>query len=113
MSESEETDESTEQENNEEETEQTQSTSIDPSELDDEMLESLMQHPQVRKYVTYNETSIPQIAAMLGNLQENEEHEETLSLLVEGISDRSGRVSESSVRKVLRGFVEEYESVES
>jgi len=102
---------STESENNAE-SEETENSTIDVSELDSETQEKLMAHPQVRKFVEYNETSLPQIAAMLDNIMESEESEETFTLFVEGVADRSGRVKPRTVRKVLRGVVEEYNSVE-
>jgi hypothetical protein len=100
----------TENESESEETE-TEETGINPNELSEEQLEALSSHPQVRRMLEYEETSIPQISSMLNNLMGSEEYEETYDLLVEGIAERSGRVTQSTVRKVLNGFVDEYQSV--
>lgn len=103
-----------------EENEQNETATIDFSDLSDEQKEALSAHPEVRKMLTYEETSIPQISGMLKNLQEADENAddeneaekaEAFNLLVSGIAERSGRVTESTVEKVLAGFVEEYDSV--
>lgn len=88
--------------------------SIDFSNLSDEQQEALASHPQVRKMLEYEETSIPQIVGMLSNLideEYSEDNDTTYTLLVEGIAERSGRVTESTVHKVFSGFVEEYNAV--
>jgi hypothetical protein len=89
----------------------TATADIDFDELSDDMKERLLSHPEVRRYVEYEETSIPQFVPMLRNLINDET--ETFDLFVQGIADRSGRVTEQTVRKVLNGAVEEYESVSS
>ena len=99
---------STESENNESESE----VSIDFDELDDEVKEQLATHPQVRKYIEYQKTSLPQIIAMLSNLKESEETEETWDLFTEGVSDRAGRVKQRTVQKVVDAMVAEYEEAE-
>ena len=100
-------------EENESDNEET-AEEIDFSELNEEQQKALSQHPEVRKMLEYEETSIPQITGMLANLIDEEWSEDsdtTYSVLVEGIAERSGRVTESTVDKVLNGFVEEYNSV--
>jgi len=104
MSESNEADNSNEAENN----------SIDFEDLSTEQMEALSEHPEVRKMLRYEETSIPQVAGMLRNLTEADEDTETgeaYELLVSGIAERSGRVTEQTVRKVLGNFPAEYDSV--
>jgi len=84
---------------------------IDFDDLSDDMKDRLLSHPEVRRYIEYEETSIPQFVPMLRNLINDES--ETFDLFVEGIADRSGRVTKQTVRKVLNSAVEEYESVSS
>lgn len=100
--------------NDNNESEEATEEQIDFSELNEEQQQALSQHPEVRKMLEYEETSIPQIAGMLNNLIDeewSEDSDSTYSVLVEGIAERSGRVTESTVDKVLNGFVEEYNSV--
>lgn len=97
-------------EENEAEAEAEENAELDFSELSDSQKEKLATHPQVRKMLEYEDTSIPQIVGMLNNLM-NGEHEETYDLLVSGIEERSGRITESTIRKVLEKFVEEYQEV--
>lgn len=88
---------------------------IDISELSDEQLEALSANPEVQKMLRYEETSIPSIAGMLRNLTEADEgteNAEAYDLLVSGIAERSGRVTEKTVRKVLGNLVTEYDSVQ-
>ena len=98
---------------------ETEST-INLSELSEEQISALSAHPEVRKMLRYEETSIPSIAGMMRNLvsadedsddEEEVERAEAYNLLVAGISERSGRVTESTVEKVLTNLVEEYDSV--
>jgi hypothetical protein len=108
MSESENAEEEAEAQNEE-------ASEIDFSDLSDEQREALSTHPEVRKMLEYEDTSVPQISGMLKNLIDeewSEESETTYGILVRGIAERSGRVTESTVNKVLNGFVEEYESVQ-
>jgi len=87
---------------------------IDISELSDEQMETLTSNPEVQKMLRYEETAIPQISGMLRNLTEAEEgteEEQAYNLLVAGIAERSGRVTESTVRKVLSNLPAEYDSV--
>ncbi|WP_292484761.1 hypothetical protein [Methanohalobium sp.] len=94
---------------NDNEENETAQAEVDFEDLDDSVKEQLMNHPEVRRYVEYEETSIPQIASMLGNLEEGEK--ETFDLLVSGIAERRGRITEQTVSKVLTGLVEEYNDV--
>ena len=107
-------DNNTEADEADEEQSNNEATEIDFSALSDEQRNALSSHPEVRKMLTYEETSIPQVASMLGNLQADDADEETAeaySLLVSGIAERRGRITESTVRKVLSGLVEEYDEV--
>lgn len=100
-----------EADNNEEE----EQNSIDISELSDEQIAALTENPEVQKMLRYEETAIPQVATMVRNLTEAEEGSEdaeAYNLLVSGIAERSGRVTESTVRKVLSNLPEEYDSVQ-
>lgn len=96
--------------NNDNDNESTE-TEIDFDELSDDMKARLMENPQVRRYVEYEDSTISNIVPMLRNLRDNDN--ETFSLFVEGIAERSGRVTQSTVEKVLNGAIEEYESVSS
>ena len=93
---------------------------INLSDLSEEQINALSAHPEVRKMLRYEETSIPSIAGMMRNLvsadedsddEEEVERAEAYNLLVAGIAERSGRVTESTVQKVLGNLVEEYDSV--
>ena len=87
-------------------------TTIDFNELSESQKEVLGTHPEVRKMLRYEETSIPQVAGMLRNLTEADEGSESAEayeLLVSGIAERSGRVTEATVRKVLSNLPEEYD----
>lgn len=102
------TDESEESEDND------NAPSIDIDDLTDAQKEMLLSNPQVKKTLTYEQTALTQIVPMLANLKGDDEgttNHEAYSLLVKGIAERSGRVTESTVQKVLDGFVEEYNSV--
>ncbi|QSJ05042.1 hypothetical protein HdyHp2_110 [Haloarcula virus Hardyhisp2] len=95
-----------------EETEE--SASIDINELSEEQIEALTANPEVQKMLRYEETAIPQVASMVENLvnsDEGTEESEAYDLLVSGIAERSGRVTESTVRKVLSNLPEEFNSV--
>lgn len=97
------------------ESENDESNTINISELSEDQLNALAENPEVRKMLQYEETSIPQVASMLSNLtgaEEDSTEAEAYNLLVSGIAERSGRVTESTVRKVLSNFSEEYESVQ-
>lgn len=89
-----------------------ENNSIDFEELSESQKEIVGKHPEIRKMLRYEETSVPQVAGMLRNLTESEdgtEAAEAYELLVSGIAERSGRVTEATVRKVLSNLPEEYD----
>ena len=107
---------------NNDESEQQNSNEINLSDLSDEQKEALTSHPEVRKMLEYEDTSIPQIAGMLRNLTEVEPSDDfltadanpetTYEILIHGIAEKHGRITRSTIHKVLSGFVTEYESVQ-
>lgn len=102
--------ENDEVENAEDNAESENAPVVDFSELSESQKEALASNPEVRKMLEFEETSIPQISSMLSNLQENDTA--TFNLMVEGIAERRGRITEQTVERVLTGFTEEYESVQ-
>ena len=110
--------ENNESENGESETENSGVT-ISRDDLTEEQIEKLMEQSEVQKFVKYGETRIPEASESLAEVinqewekpEEGEEPSDVYGILVRGIADRSGRITESTVHRVLQGFVEEYESV--
>ena len=96
--------------------------------LSEEQKDVLLGNPEVRKMLEYEETSIPQVSSMLKNLTgmgsdeaearesflngDSDSPETTYEILIQGISDREGRITRSTVHKVLTGFTREFESVQ-
>lgn len=103
------------------ETEQAESNfSINLEDLSDDQIEALTENPDVKRMLTYEDTSIPDISDGLEMLQNPEDYDidepdaytEAYNLLVSGIAERSGRITEATTRKVLDGLVEEYTSTQ-
>ena len=96
--------------------------------LSEEQKDVLLGNPEVRKMLEYEETSIPQVSSMLKNLTgmgsdeaearesflngDSDSPETTYEILIQGISEREGRITRSTVHKVLTGFTREFESVQ-
>lgn len=77
-------------------------------ELSERQKQKIMSNPEVRKMLEYSEKNIPQIAGQLNSLVPDEDEEdETFELFTQSVADRSGRVTQSTVKKVIRGMVEE------
>ena len=99
------------------------SAQIDLSDLSDEQKEALTTHPEVRKMLEYEDTAIPQIAKMLRNLTDETPSDKflagdakpdtTYEILIHGIAEKHGRITRSTIHKVLTGFTSEYESVQN
>lgn len=84
--------------------------SIEIDDLSEDQLKSLLENPDVKKAIRYDTETIQNAKDALETLTEAEEGTEendTYGLLVEGIADRSGRVTKSTVKTVLTGLVEE------
>lgn len=84
--------------------------SMDFDDLTEEQKEAILQNPDVRKSLRYQDEAIQTANDGLTELQESDEDSElseAFDLLVSGIAERSGRVTESTVRKVLEGFTAE------
>lgn len=94
--------------------------SINLDDLSDEQISALTENPDVKRMLTYEDTTIPEVSAGLGALQnpdendvdEPEAYNEAYELLVSGVAERSGRITEATTRKVLEGLVAEYESTQ-
>lgn len=103
-------------ENTEENTEASNdSESIDLEELDSEQKEAILNNPDVKKSLRYQHDSVESVQDGLSSLTNkstrSDEMAEAYDLLVSGIAERSGRVTESTVDKVLTGFVDEVDEV--
>lgn len=88
--------------------------SIDLNDLSDDQMEALSSNPVVQKMLRFENTSIPAVADGMRELTEADEdtdEAEAYDLLVSGIAERSGRVTEATVTKVLTNLVEEYDEV--
>jgi hypothetical protein len=88
--------------------------SIDLNDLTDDQMEALSSNPVVQKMLRFENTSIPAVADGMRELTEADEdtdEAEAYDLLVSGIAERSGRVTEATVTKVLNNLVEEYDEV--
>lgn len=85
-------------------------TMVDPSDLTEEQLEQLMNNPQVQKTLQYDEAGLDEIADRVGDFIESAD-EDVYDLLTQGVADRSGRVSQQTVQKVLDGLVAEVNEV--
>lgn len=86
---------------------------VDIDELTEEQVESLLENPEVRKTIEYDEAGVADVADLLQNLAENEDVEDTYDLFTQSVADRSGRVTQSTVQKVISGMIEEAESVQA
>ena len=101
------------------ENDESESESIDFENLSAEQKEMLSSNPDIRRMLEYSDSAIPQAVDAIRKLQSQDEFEMegsknvlsegTYSLLVEGIAERAGRTTPSTVHKVLNGLVEEYE----
>lgn len=83
-------------------------------ELDEEQKQAILQNPDVLKTLRYQIDSVEEAFGGLDalvNAEEDTDTEEAYELLVSGIAERSGRVTESTVEKVLSGFVDEVDEV--
>lgn len=100
---------------NTENDETSENESIDLNELDSEQKAAILNNPDVKKSLRYQHDSVESVQNGLSSLTNestrSEEMEEAYNLLVSGIAERSGRVTESTVEKVLSGFVDEVDSV--
>lgn len=83
---------------------------MDLDDLTEDQKQAILQNPDVRKSLRYELDSVSDSYEGLEDLAEAEEDSEegeAYDLLVTGIAERSGRVTEKTVNKVLNGFVEE------
>lgn len=92
--------------NNDAEAEEAESNdfSINLDDLSDEEKALIANNPEVRKTLVYGKQELPALAE---EMQEMLDNEECADLLIKGIADRRGRITESTTRKVLTGFVDE------
>lgn len=87
---------------------------VDIDDLTEEQLETLVSNPEVRKTLEYDDAGIDGVAEQLGEISDDDsEFSDTFDLFVEGVAERSGRVTEATVRKVITGMVAEANSVQS
>lgn len=89
-------------------------TGIELEDLSDEQKATILQNPDVLKSVRYESDAVQDASEGLNDLitaDEESEEEEAYDLLVSGIADRSGRVTEQTVKKVLSGLTEEVQEV--
>lgn len=89
-------------------------TGIELEDLSDEQKAAILQNPDVLKSVRYESDAVQDASEGLNDLitaDEESEEEEAYDLLVSGIADRSGRVTEQTVKKVLSGLTEEVQEV--
>lgn len=96
------------------ENDEAENGSIDLNDLSDDQMEALAANPVVQKMLRFQNTSIPAVADGLRELTEADEdtdEAEAFDLLVSGVAERSGRVTEATVSKVLTNLVEEYDEV--
>jgi len=97
---------------------ESESESIDFENLSDEQKEMLSSNPDIRRMLEYSDSAIPDAVEAIESLQDADSFEMegsktvvsdgTYSLLVEGIAERAGRTTPSTVHKVLNGLVDEY-----
>lgn len=76
---------------------------MSPEDLTEEQLESLLSNPEVQKTLSYGEIGVFDLADEIANVQDEDEYD----TFTQGVADRSGRVTQSTVQKVLSGIVEE------
>jgi hypothetical protein len=76
---------------------------MNPDDLTEEQLESLLNNPEVQKTLSYGEIGVFNLADAIAEVSESEEYD----TFTQGVADRSGRVTQSTVQKVLNGIVEE------
>lgn len=84
---------------------------VDPDNLTDEQLETLLENPEVRKTLEYDDAGVMDIAASLEEFSNSDDFAETYDIFAKSVADRSGRVTESTVKKVITGMVAEANSV--
>lgn len=88
--------------------------SMDFDDLTEEQKEAILQNDDVRKSLRYQDENVSDTydgLAALVEADEDSEAGEAYDLLVSGIAERSGRVTEKTVNKVLNGFVDEVAEV--
>lgn len=83
---------------------------VDPSELTEEDLEQLLENPEVVKTLEYDEMDVFEAADIIAAMQD--EHNENYDVLTKSIADRSGRITQSTVKKVFTGLIEEADEYE-
>lgn len=86
---------------------------MDIDDLTNDDLETLLENPEVRKTLQYDEVNLAEIRDDLTELRETAEDEdsEVYSLFTQGVADRSGRVTQQTVQKVIEGMINEVNSV--
>lgn len=82
---------------------------INMDELSEEQKEKIMGNAEVRKMIEYSEQSLPEVSELLEDFvpEDEDEDDSTYELYTEGVADRSGRVTQASVKKVINGMIEE------
>jgi hypothetical protein len=92
---------------------------FDLNELTESQKEKLTAHPEVRKMIEYEEAGILALGEALsesgvfdGEGYERENVTDTGELLIEQMESRTGRITDSTIHKVLRALVEEVDSVQ-
>ena len=76
---------------------------VSPEDLTEEQLESLLNNPEVVKTIDYEEMGVFEVGDLLAQMQDSESYD----VLTQSIADRSGRITQSTVKKVLMGFLDE------
>lgn len=86
---------------------------IDIDDINEEDLETLLQNPEVRKTLQYDDAELGDLRDELTNLLNlaDDDNEEVYDLYTQGVADRSGRVTQGTVQKVIEGMHEEVVSV--
>lgn len=86
---------------------------VDIDDLNENDLETLLQNPEVRKTLQYDDAGLGELRDELTNLLDvaDDDDEEVYDLFTQGVADRSGRVTQATVQKVIEGMHEEVVSV--
>ncbi len=86
---------------------------MDANDLSEEDLERLLDNPEVQKTLKYGEVGLEEVAELLEDFESDDEESDTFDLFTQGVADRSGRVTQATVQKVISGMIEEVNDVTS
>jgi len=92
---------------------ETSITTMDANDLSEEDLERLLDNPEVQKTLKYGEVGLEEVAELLEDFESDDEESDTFDLFTQGVADRSGRVTQATVQKVISGMIEEVNDVTS